>query len=139
DFSGPLYQMVDLTAGASAADIDANRGAYVFSAWLAGYGQTASGELRGDPERSYVTVQFFDESGTTQVGSTVAHDRGSGANFSRFADGVTAFDTTTHEYHWAKYLRSGSIPAGARFAKVGVTRSPFFGLDGQPDTYTDLV
>ena len=131
NFSGPLTQQVDLLAAASAADIDAGRGSYTFSAWLASYTQ--------DPERPYVTVQFFDSSGTTQIGSTVALDRTSAQNFVRFANGVTVFDRTTHEHHWAKYQRSAPVPPGARFARVGVTRSPNAGLAGRPDTYTDLV
>ncbi|HXI51319.1 MAG TPA: hypothetical protein VNH84_07435, partial [Candidatus Saccharimonadales bacterium] len=53
DFSGPLTQSVLLSAAATDADIDAGRGTFVFSAWLASY---------TDPERPYVTVQFMDAS-----------------------------------------------------------------------------
>src|SRR5467141_870887 len=39
NYSGPCVQTVDLTAGASAADIDGGHGQFTFSAWLASYGQ----------------------------------------------------------------------------------------------------
>ena len=131
DFSRPLTQQVDLLGGASAADIDAGRGSYAFSAWMASYS--------ANPERPYITLQFFDASGTAQLGSSIVFDRTANLNFVTFADGVTTFDRTAHEHHWAKYRRTGVIPAGARLARVGVTRSPNAGLSGRPDTYTDLV
>ena len=137
--SEPLTQTVNLLGGATPAEIDSNQANFVFSAWMAGYGQTAGGAQRADPERTLITLQFFDASGTTQLGPTIAHDRGYGLNFTTFADGVTTFDNTDHEYHWAKYAVTSSVPVGARSAKIGVTRSPDFGLGGQPDTYTDLV
>ena len=130
--SEPLAQMIDLAGGASAGDIDASRGVYTFSAWMASYTQ--------NPERPYVTAQFFtDDTATTQVGSTVIFDRTSDVNFVTFADGITTFDRGTHEHNWAKYVRSGTVPVGARYARVGVTRSPNASLSGNPDTYTDLV
>jgi hypothetical protein len=133
DYSGPCTQTVDLSAGASAADIDAGRGQYTFSAWLASYGNPNS-----NPERPYVTVQFLDAA-SAPLGAAVALDRTSGDNFARFADGVTVFDRAAHEHHWAKYVRTGPVPPGARSATVGITRSPAAGLSGTPDTYTDLV
>jgi hypothetical protein len=134
DFSGPCTQTVDLTTALFPEDIDAGRGTFMFSAWLASYGNPNS-----NPERPYVTVEFFDGSGTTQVGATAVLDRASGLNFVQFANGVTVFDSTTHEHHWAKYVSNGAIPAGARTARVGITRNPAAGLSGNPDTYTDLV
>jgi hypothetical protein len=133
NYTGPCIQTVDLTAGAPAADIDAGRGQYTFSAWMASYGNPNS-----NPERPYITVQFFDAS-SAPLGTPAVLDRASGANFVRFADGVTVFDRTDHEHYWAKYLRSGPIPPGARSATVGITRNPTAGLSGTPDTYTDLV
>jgi len=131
DFSGPLIQAVNLEPSVSASDIDAGRGQFTLSAWLASY--------TANPERPYVTVQFFDSSGTTPIGGPLVLDRTSADNFVQFADGATTFDRTTHENYWAKYVRVGAIPQGARMAKVGVTRSPNAGLSGRPDTYTDLV
>jgi hypothetical protein len=55
DYTGPCVQTVDLTAGASAGDIDAGRAQFTFSAWMASYGNPGS-----NPERPYVTMQFFD-------------------------------------------------------------------------------
>ena len=130
DYSGPLLQTNSLAAGASDADIDAGRGVYTFSAWLASYTQ--------NPEAPLVTLQFLDAL-NQPMGSQVGLDRTSALNFTRFADGVTTFDRTTHEHYWAKYIKNGSIPPGARSAVVGVTRSPNAGLSNNPDTYTDLV
>lgn len=134
DWTAPAYQIVDLTGGASAADIDANRGQFTFSAWLASYGQPGS-----NPEQPYLTLQFFDATGASQVGSTLALDRVTSAYFVQFADGVTTFDDLSHLHSWAKYVRAGIIPPGARTAKVGIQHSPNAGLSGTPDTYTDLV
>lgn len=128
-FGGPLVQDVNLLPTLNATDIDAGRSIYQFSAWLASY---------TDPEQPYVTVQFFDQS-QAPLGSPLALDRTSSTGFTTFADGTTVFDNTTHRGHWAKYVRNNPIPAGARTARVGVTRSPNAGLSGRPDTYTDLV
>ena len=133
NYSGPCVQTVDLTAGASAGDIDAGRAQFTFSAWMASYGNPGS-----NPERPYVTMQFFDAA-NAPLGSVVGLDRSVGDHFVRFADDVTVFDTSTHEHFWAKYLRSGPVPPGARTATVGITRSPNAPLSNAPDTYTDLV
>lgn len=136
NYTGPCFQTVDLTAAASGADIDAGRGQFTFSAWLASYGNGAGAP---NPERPYVTVQYLDATGTTPIGGTTVLDRTSANSFVRFADGVTTFDRTTHEHHWAKYVNVGPIPQGARRAKVGITRNPTAGVSGAPDTYVDLV
>lgn len=133
DYTGPCVQTVDLTAGASAGDIDAGRAQFTFSAWMASYGNPGS-----NPERPYVTMQFFDAA-NSPLGSVVALDRSIGDHFIQFADGVTAFDASTHEHFWGKYRRSGPVPPGARTATVGITRSPNAPLSGTPDSYTDLV
>jgi len=130
DFTGPLSQNVSLLSALSAGDIDAGRGVYAFSAWMASYTQ--------NPDRPYATVQFFDST-SAPIGSPVALDRTSATHFTTFADGTTTFDRTTHEHHWAKYVANGAVPPGARSAVVGVTRSPNAAVSGRPDTYTDLV
>jgi hypothetical protein len=132
-FATPLTQTVNLLGGATAADIDAGRGQYTFSAWLASYGQPGS-----NTDKPYVTLQFFNAT-STQVGSTVVFDRVTGAFFTTFADGVTTFDSNVHLHDWAKYLRTSAIPVGARTALVGIQHSPNSPFSGGPDTYTDLV
>ncbi len=132
-YATPMTQTVDLLAGASAGDIDAGRGQYTFSAWLASYGTPGA-----NPEMPYLTLQFFN--GANQpVGGTVVLDRVGGAFFTTFADGVTTFDSASHLHDWAKYVRTSGIPVGARTATVGIQHSPNAGLSGRPDTYTDLV
>src|SRR4051812_2893248 len=130
DFSSPLTQTVSLSSVLTDAQIDSALGQFTFSAWMASY---------TDPERPYITLQFFDTSGTTQVGGTTVFDRTAGANFTTFADGVTVFDNGAHEGYWAKYVRTAAVPIGARSARVGITRSPNAGVAGRPDTYVDLV
>jgi hypothetical protein len=132
-FATPMTQMVDLLAGASAANIDAGRAQYTFSAWLASYGQPGS-----NPEQPYLTLRFMDAS-SVQIGTTVVFDRVTGTFFNTFADGVTVFDSASHLHDWAKYVRTSSIPPGARKAIVGIQHSPNAGLSNNPDTYTDLV
>jgi hypothetical protein len=136
NYTGPCIQTVPLTSAASDTDIDAGRGQFTFSAWLASYGNGAGAP---NPERPYVTVQFLDATGTTPIGGLTVLDRTSAVNFRQFADGTTTFDRTTHEHHWAKYVNVGPIPQGARSAKVGITRNPTAGVSGAPDTYVDLV
>src|SRR5262245_4253353 len=92
NYTGPCPQTVDLTSAASGPDIDAGRGQFTFSAWLASYGNGAGAP---NPERPYVTVQFLDATGTTPIGGVTVLDRASGVSFARFADGVTTFDRTT--------------------------------------------
>jgi hypothetical protein len=129
-FGGPLIQDVNLSPTLNTSDIDAGRSVYVLSAWMASY--------TSDPERPYVTVQFYDQT-AAPLGSLVALDRAGSAGFTTFADGTTVFDDVAHRHNWAKYIRNGGIPPGARTARVGVTHSPNAGLGGRPDTYTDLV
>ena len=101
--SGPLTQNVNLTPTLAEGDIDAGRGVFVFSAWMASY---------TDPERAYVTLQFYDQN-SAPLGSVVALDRTSPTNFITFADGTTTFDRLAHERHWAKYVSNGAVPIGA--------------------------
>jgi hypothetical protein len=101
--------------------------------WLASYGQPGS-----NPDQPYVTLRFLDAGGT-QVGTTVVFDRVTSTFFTTFADGVTVFDSTTHLHDWAKYVRTSSIPPGARSSIVGIQHSPNSSFSGGPDTYTDLV
>ncbi len=129
-FATPMTQKVDLTAGASAANIDAGRGQYTFSGWMASYTENT--------DQPYLTVRFLDAN-TNQVGGTVILDRASSLFFTTFADGVTVFDSNTHLHSWAKYVKTGAIPPLARMATVGIQHSPNFPFSGGPDTYVDLV
>jgi Immunoglobulin domain len=130
NFSVPCIQTVDLTVEVPPQEIDAGMGQYTFSAWLASY--------TANPEQPYLTVQFLDQA-SAPVGSIAVLDRVNSAFFTTFADGVTVFDSTNHLHSWAKYVRTGSIPPGARTAVVGIAHSPNAGLSGRPDTYVDLV
>jgi len=131
-YATPMTQTVNLLTGATAANIDAGHVQYTFSVWLASYGQPGS-----NPDQPYVTLSFVDA--TSFVETPVIFDRATDANFTVFADGVSVFDTTTHLHAWAKYATTNLIPAGARFAVVGIQHSPTVPLSGGPDTYVDLV
>ncbi len=132
-------QSVNLTNGPSGADIDAGRGQYTFSAWLASYTQ--------NPEQPYLDLRFFDATDTNQIGSDVAFDRTATNCWigNAGASGIISLPTaltnppTASNHHWAKYVRTSIVPQGARKATVHITRSPNAGLSGSPDTYVDLV
>jgi hypothetical protein len=125
-----VTQTVDLTTAVTAADIDAGRGRYTFSAWLASY--------TDNPEQPYLTVQFFNGS-STQMGSTVIFDRTSANFWVRNADSTDLTPPSASNHMFSKYLQTAGIPSGARTATVGIGRSPNAGLGGSPDTYVDLV
>jgi hypothetical protein len=136
-----VTQRVDLTGGVNAADLDAGQGQYTFSGWLASYGQPNQ-----NPEQPLLTVQFF-RADSTQIGSTVSLDR-TLTNYWAGNAGVSgiippsdpgAVTPNRDNHHWAKYSRTGLIPAGARSAVVGIGRSANANLAGSPDTYVDLV
>jgi hypothetical protein len=129
-YTNALTQTVNLTAGASAANIDLGRGQYTFSAWMASY------TLQDD--QPYLTLSFFD-AGSNQVGATAVLDRVHSLFFTTFADGTTVFDSTAHLHDWAKYVKTAAIPPLARTALVGIQHSPNGTLTGRPDTYVDLV
>jgi phosphatidylinositol-3-phosphatase len=134
-----LKQTVSLTNAVNGGDIDAGRGQYAFSAWLASYTL--------DPEQPYLDLRFFDASGNNQIGPDVIFDRTSTNSWigNAGAAGVIPLpDALTNppaasNHHWAKYLRRTIIPQGARKATVYITRSPNAALSGSPDTYVDLV
>ncbi len=134
-----LKQTVSLTNALSGTDIDAGRGQYAFSAWLASYTL--------NPEQPYLDLRFFDATGNNQIGSDVIFDRTSTNSWigNAGATGIIPLpDASTNapnfsNHHWAKYLRASIIPQGARKATVHITRSPNAALSGSPDTYVDLV
>src|SRR5215471_15711866 len=128
-------QTVSLTNGVTAAGIDAGRGRYTFSSWLASYGTP-----NVNPEQPFVVLQFFDDPVAVQVGGNVIFDRTTSDFAVNYADGTTNIPADlSADHNWVKYVATGNVPVGARKAKVSLTRSPNAGLSGTPDTYTDLV
>jgi hypothetical protein len=125
-----VTQFVDLTTAVASADIDAGRGQYVFSSWLASYTQ--------NPEQPYLTLEFFDAV-TNQVGSTVILDRANANFWIGNADPTDLTPPGADNHMFSKYARTNVVPSGARSARVGIGRSPNAGLSGSPDTYVDLV
>lgn len=124
----PLTQRLDLSAGVAISDIDTGKGKFAFSAWLASY--------TANPEVALLRVEFLDAADLPVGGRTEIS--GASKNFMIInADGTGAEGWSAK--NWTKYLREGSIPAGARTAIVGITHDPAAGLSGNPDTYVDLV
>lgn len=131
-YTRPLTQSVDLTAGASAANIDLGRGQFTFSAWMSSY------TLQND--QPYLTLRFFD-AGSNQVGGTAVFDRVHSLFFTSFAvdfPSPSVFNGT-QLHDWAKYVKTAAIPPLARTATVGIQHSPNGTLSGRPDSYVDLV
>src|SRR2546426_7018881 len=77
-------QTVSLTNALTGAAIDAGRGHYSFSSWLASYGQPSS-----NPEQPFVVLQFFDDPTVVQVGGNVIFDRTTSDFAVTYADGTT--------------------------------------------------
>lgn len=123
--SETVTQQVSLTAATTLtpAKIDAGSGRFTASAWFSSY------LIQGD--FSDLTLEFLDS--TKQVvgdpvplgGETFVADIPTGAN-SRYA--------TAKE--WVQDRQLGTIPAGARFAKITVHSTS---RGGAPDGYVDLV
>jgi hypothetical protein len=128
-YDEPCFQIVNLTQGVSEAEIDAGRGQYVFSSWLASY---------SDPEKPYVTLTFLDAV-SNQLGATIVLDRATTSSWVRNADPGNSTPPSAANNFWSKYEKAGLIPQSARSAHVAISRSPNSGLSGTPDTYTDLV
>ena len=129
-YTEPCLQMVDLTQGVPAAEIDAGRGQYVFSSWLASY--------TDNPDQPYVTLTFLDGV-SNQLGNPIVLDRATTTFWAGNADAADMTPPSAENHHWAKYEKSGLIPQTARNARVALTRSPNAGLSGTPDSYMDLV
>lgn len=130
-------QTVNVTNALSAAAIDSGLGLYLFSSWLASYG---NGPSAPDPEQPYLVLRFFDDTATNQIGGNVIFDRTTNNFAVTYANGNTNIPSDlTLDHSWIKYMASGPVPNGARKAKVYITRSPNAGRSGTPDTYVDLV
>ena len=120
-----VAQTVSLTATTTLTPgrIDAGLGRFTLSAWFCTY--------VGDNDYSDLTLQFLDAS-TNVVGSPVALG---GADFVA----SLPFDMNakySNARDWGQDANSGTIPAGARAARVLIQSHS---LSGAPDGYVDLV
>ena len=122
--SDDVFQTVSLLTGTlTPAKIDAGQASFTMSAWFSSY------LTQGD--HSELTLQFLDESGQ-EVGTS---ELLGGFDF------VQAIPTGenskyTNAKEWAQDLRTGTIPARARTARVTLQSTP---VAGSPDGYVDLV
>lgn len=130
-------QTVNLTNALIGSAIDAGSGQYIFSSWLASYG---NGDDAPDPEQPYLVLRFFDDTATNQIGGNVIFDRARNNFAVSYADGSTNIPSDLSADHsWIKYVATGPVPAGSRKATVYITRSPNTARNGPPDTYVDVV
>ncbi len=133
-----LTQTVALTNGLTTTGIDSGQAQYTFSGWMASY--------NSNPEQPYLVLRFFNDAATsdsatgTQIGGNVILDRTTNTFAVTFASGNTNIPAdVSNDHNWIKYVATGTVPAGARKARVYVTRSPNIASTGSPDTYIDLV
>ena len=125
--SDHVVQLVSLTTGTglTTTKIDAGSGLFKFSAWFSSY------LTQGD--YSDVTLEFLDASNQV-LAAAPAPDLG-GLDF------VGAIPTESNAKYsnakdWAQDLQAGTIPAGARTARVSIQSTS---VAGSPDGYVDLV
>ena len=122
-----VTQLVSLTAltGLTPTDIDGGQGRYTVSAWFSSY------LTQGD--YSVLTVDFLDASSGV-VGSSVP------LGGRDFVAAIPNEPSLTGKYangkDWAKDSQNGTIPSGARTARVVITSTA---VAGQPDGYVDLI
>lgn len=118
-------QTVSLTAGTTLtpAKIDAGQGTFTMSAWFSSY------LTQGD--YSDLTLEFLDDADQV-VGEPLALG---GSDF------IVAIPTGSNSKYgnakeWAQDVRTGTIPAGARKARVLIVATS---VGGAPDGYVDVV
>ncbi len=123
--SGVVTQLVSLTASTTLtpAKIDSGQGRYIMSAWFSSY------LTQGD--YSDLTLEFLNDSNAV-VGDPVPLG---GIDF------VTNLPTDTNSKYsdakvWGQDTRDGTIPTGARRARVTIASTS---VSGSPDGYLDLV
>lgn len=123
--SDTVSQEVSLTTTTTLtpAKIDSGSASFTASAWFSSY------LTQGD--YSDLTVTFLDGSGQA-VGSPVA--LGGETFIANIPTGPNSKYSDAKE--WDQDSQSGTIPAGARFAKILIHSTP---LAGAPDGYVDLV
>lgn len=117
------YQTVSLLTGTlTPAKIDAGQATYTMSAWFSSY------LTQGDYNE--LTLQFLDDA-----------DQEVGAELLGGSDFIQAIPTGPNSKYgnakeWAKDVRTGTVPAGARKAKVTMQSTS---VGGAPDGYVDVV
>jgi hypothetical protein len=123
--STEAHQTVSLTAGTTLtpAKIDAGQGTYTMSAWFSSY--LTQGDF------SDLTLEFLNDADQV-VGEPVALG---GSDF------IVAIPTGANSKYndakeWALDSRAGTIPAGARKARVLIVATS---VGGAPDGYVDVV
>lgn len=123
--STEVFQRVSLTSGTTLtpAKIDAGSGRYTMSAWFSSY--LATGDF------SDLTLEFLDASDMV-VGDPVPLG---GTDF------IVAIPTATNPKYsnakeWSRDSKEGTVPAGARSARVTLKSTA---LSGAPDGYVDVV
>lgn len=125
--SDRVTQEVSLTEDTTLtpSKIDAGDGQYTMSAWFSSY--LTQGDF------SDVTLEFLDES-SNAVGEAIPLG---GSDF------VAAIPTSSNSKYpggnvkeWGKDTQSGTIPVGARLARVTIASTS---VEGAPDGYVDLV
>ncbi len=125
--SQSVTQLVSLTASTALTptDIDGGQGRYTVSAWFSSY--LSQGDY------SVLTVDFLDASSSV-VGSSVP------LGGLDFVAAIPTGPSLTGKYpngkDWAQDSQNGTIPSGARTARVVVTSTA---VAGSPDGYVDLV
>lgn len=123
--SANLTQWVRLTNGTSLtpAKIDNGDGRFTVSAWFCTY--------RGDNDNSTLTLSFLDDSEAV-VGEPILL-----GGFD-FVAALPEIDNGRYPNarEWGRDLASGTIPAGARTARVSIDA---VSLSGAPDGYVDLI
>ena len=123
--STEVFQWVSLTSGTTLtpAKIDAGNGRYTMSAWFSSY--LATGDY------SDLTLEFLD-GGNQVVGDPVPLGG---------ADYIAAIPTAANAKfnnakEWSRDSKEGTIPAGARSARVTLKSTA---MSGAPDGYVDVV
>ncbi len=122
-----ITQLVSLTnaTGLTTTDIDGGQGRYTVSAWFSSY------LTQGD--YSTLTVDFLDASSSV-VDTTIPLG---GLDFiAAIPTGPSPTGKYANGKEWARDAQSGTIPSGARTARVTMVSTA---VSGQPDGYVDLV
>lgn len=120
-----VFQQVSLTSGTTLTPtkIDTGNGRYVMSAWFSSY--LTQGDF------SDLTLEFLDDTGKV-VGEAVPLG---GSEF------IVAIPTAANPKYgdakeWSRDSKEGTIPSGARLARVTIQSTS---VGGAPDGYVDVV
>jgi len=118
-----MTQLASLTTTLTPSKIDGGAGRYTLSAWFCTY--------RGDNDNSDLTLSFLDASNAA-VGTPVVLGGAEFVSNLPVADNGRYADAR----EWGQDSNAGTIPAGARTAKVVIQSHS---LSGAPDGYVELV